>query len=64
MENGNPIERNDRLREENEALREQNNDYSLLRKVFGPDRMNDLLWQAREKQHAKRNKTRERKWER
>jgi hypothetical protein len=64
MENGNLIERNDRLREENEALREQNKDYSLLRKVFGTDRMNDLLWQAREKQQAKRNKTRERKWER
>lgn len=64
MENGNLIKRNDRLREENEALREQNKDYSLLRKVFGRDPIDDLLKQTRVKQQVKRNKARERKWER
>lgn len=63
-ENENLIESNDRLLEENAALHEQNKDYSLLRKVFGRDHMDDLLRQAQEKQQAKRNKVQDHKWER
>ncbi len=45
---------NDRLKEENTSLREQNKDYSLLRKVFGSRQTDDLVAQAREPQQAKR----------
>ena len=45
---------NDRLKEENTALREQNKDYALLRKVFGSRQIDDLVTQAREAQQAKR----------
>ena len=45
---------NDRLKEENTVLREQNKDYSLLRKVFGNKQIDDLVGQAREAQRAKR----------
>ena len=44
---------NDRLKEENTALREQNKDYALLRKVFGSRQIDDLVTQAREAQQAK-----------
>ena len=44
---------NDRLKEENTALREQNKDYALLRKVFGSRQIDDLVTQAREEQQAK-----------
>ena len=35
------------------ALREQNKDYALLRKVFGSKQIDDLIAQAREAQQAK-----------
>ena len=34
---------NDRLKEENTVLREQNKDYALLRKVFGSRQIDDLV---------------------
>ena len=43
-----------RLKEENTALRNQNKDYSLLRKVFGSRQIDNLVAQAREAQQAKR----------
>ena len=63
-ENENLIANNDRLREENTALREQNREYSLLRKMFGRNQMDDLVRQAREAQQAQRKRTRDRGWER
>ncbi len=39
-----------RLKEENTALREQNRDYALLRKVFGSKRVDDMVAQAKEAQ--------------
>ncbi|MBR1708347.1 MAG: hypothetical protein IJ719_05905 [Clostridia bacterium] len=63
-ENENPIANNDRLREENTALQEQNREYSLLRKVFGRNQMDDLVKQAREAQQAQKKKTRDRGRER
>ena len=45
---------NDRLKEENTPLREQNKDYSLLRKVFASRQIDDLVAQAGEPQQAKR----------
>ncbi len=52
-ENEHLIASNDRLKEENTVLREQNKDYSLLRKVFGSKQIDDLVVQAREAQQAK-----------
>ena len=53
-ENEHLIASNDWLKEENVALREQNKDYALLRKVFGSRKIDDLVTQAREAQQAKR----------
>jgi hypothetical protein len=53
-ENEHLIASNDRLKEENSALREQTKEYSLLRKVFGSKQIDDLVAQAREAQQAKR----------
>ena len=53
-ENEHLIASNDRLKEENTALREQNKDYALLRKVFGSKQVDNLVAQAREAQQAKR----------
>ena len=52
-ENEHLIVSNDRLKEENTTLREQNKDYSLLRKVFGSRQIDNLVAQAREAQQAK-----------
>ena len=48
---------NERLREENGILRKQNKEYSLLRKVFGRERVESLVKQAREKQQEKKSQT-------
>jgi len=39
-----------RLKEESTALREQNRDYALLRKVFGSKQVDDIVAQAKEAQ--------------
>lgn len=64
-ENQNLIDSTDRLREENYALRDQNKDYTLLRKVFGSQQIDDLIERAKEAQQAqKRQRQRNRGWER
>ena len=56
---------NDRLKEENTALREQNKDYTLLRKVFGSQQNDDLIKRAKEAQQVqKRQCQKSRGWER
>ena len=45
---------NSKLTDENENLRIENRDYKLIRKVFGNERIDDLLEQARSKQREKR----------
>ena len=53
------------LREENYALREQDKDYTLLRKVFGSQQIDDLIKQAKEVQQVqKRQRQRSREWKR
>ena len=47
---------NSQLREENSILRKQNKDYSLLRKVFGRDRVESWVQQAKEIQQEKKRK--------
>jgi len=54
---------NDWLRDENEMLRKQNKDYAVLRKVFGREKLDELVTQAKEEQQAKR-RARNRGWER
>ena len=63
-ENENLIANNDRLREENTALRELNREYSLLRKVFGRNQMDNLVRRAWEEQQAQQKRARDRGWER
>ena len=53
-ENEHLIASNNRFKEENTALREQNKDYALLRKVFGSKQVDNLVARAREEQQAKR----------
>ena len=53
-ENGHLIYDNEQLKEKNTALREQNKDYALLRKVFGSRQIDDLVAQAREAQQENR----------
>ena len=47
---------NSQLREENSILRKQNQDYSLLRKVFGRDRVESWVQQAKEIRQVKKRK--------
>ena len=54
-ENGYLIYDNEQLKEKNTALREQNKDYALLRKVFGSRQIDDLVAQAREAQQENRH---------
>ena len=64
-ENQNLIDSADRLREENYALREQNKDYTLLRKVFGSQQIDDLIERAKEAQQVqKRQRQKSHGWER
>ena len=53
-ENQNLIDSTDRLRAENYALREQNKDYTLLRKVFGSQQIDDLIERAKEARQAQK----------
>ena len=54
---------NNWLRDENEMLRKQNKDYAVLRKVFGREKLDELVTQAKEEQQAKK-RARNRGWER
>ena len=56
---------NDRLKAENAALREQNKDYSLLRRVFGSKQIDDLVAKAREQEQGRkqRQRSRSREWD-
>ena len=56
-ENQNLALENERLREENGILRKQNKEYSLLRKVFGRERVEGWIQQTREKQQEKKRQT-------
>ncbi|MBD9049659.1 MAG: recombinase [Ruminococcus sp.] len=49
---------NAKLTGENENLRAENRDYKLLRKVFGSKQIDNLLEQAREKQHSNQREKR------
>ena len=56
---------NERLKDENTVLREQNRDYALLRKVFGSQQVEDMVVRAKEAQQAqKRQRQKSRGWER
>jgi hypothetical protein len=54
--------KNTELQEENRQLRAENKDFAFLRKMFGEERIDDLMNEARELQHKKqkRNKSYER----
>ena len=56
-ENQNLALENERPREENGILRKQNKEYSLLRKVFGRERVEGWIQQTREKQQEKKRQT-------
>ena len=50
--------KNAELQEENRDLRAENKDFALLRKVFGRDRIDDLISEAQELQEQKRKQNR------
>lgn len=54
--------KNAELREENRQLRAENKDFAFLRKMFGEERIDNLMDEARELQYQKqkRNKSYER----
>ena len=55
----------DRLRDENEMLRKQNKDYSVMRKVFGREKLDEMIAQAKEKQQTQKQQRQKRRgWER
>lgn len=66
MKNGQLFRENEDLREdnrdlraENSRLRKENKDFALLKKVFGKEKIGELIWQAEEAEQAqKRNKRR------
>ena len=56
---------NDRIKSDNKILRKQNEDYKLLRKVFGSKQIDALVAQAREAQRTgRRPRNRDRDYER
>ena len=56
---------NDRIKNDNKLLRKQNEDYKLLRKVFGSKQIDALVSQAREAQRTgRRSRNRDRDYER
>ena len=55
---------NDRIKNDNKILRKQNEDYKLLRKVFGSQQIDALVAQAREAQRTGRRHSRDRDYER
>ena len=56
---------NDRIKNDNKLLRKQNEDYKLLRKVFGSKQIDALVAQAREAQRTgRRPRNRDRDYER
>ena len=57
-------EENKHLWEENGILRNQNKDYSLLRKAFGKSQIETWLRQAKEVQQIKKERSRMHGWER
>ena len=52
--------RNDALREENTRLKKENKDFALLKKVFGKEKIGELVWQAEEAEQAKKPNKRKR----
>ena len=56
QENRNLEKMNEKLTEENAILREENKDYSLLRKAFGYNQIENLLERARAEIKDRRNK--------
>lgn len=52
--------RNEALREENTWLKRENRDFALLKKVFGKEKIGELVWQAEEAEQAKKPNKRRR----
>jgi hypothetical protein len=53
-ENERLSDENERLGRENTRLKEENRDYGLLEKVFGKERLNELVEQAKQERQARR----------
>jgi regulator of replication initiation timing len=50
--------KNQHLSQENDRLKAENRDYGLLAKVFGKERLNELVEQAKQERQAKQQEKR------